>query len=114
MKPDELLAAADLVVVGAYKYPGDDCVPQAIMTAADELATHIQRMYDPTPVDRNWWLSAAGAQEILISSGAITLDATSKYVLVLGCGYHVAATLKTRGDVRRLCEVMGIELREGT
>lgn len=109
MTPDELLAAADAVVQASQEYPGDEWYSQKTATAADKLARHVQRMYDPTPVDWKWWRSVARGKAIYHRQ--LALEYRKKSIEFL-YGYNTIAVMKTRGDVRRLCEVMGIELRE--
>lgn len=113
MNTDELRAAAKLVlskpsVVSKY----DD--------AANKLAQHAQRLYDETPVGEAYAESIA----IEVSQGKhyYTIAERERDCVVLirwsggfhlKCGGFSVSERATRGDVRRLCEALGIELKEG-
>lgn len=110
MNPDELLAVADAVVQALSYYPGDEWYSQKTATAADELATHVQKMYDPTPVDEAWWMAATGGRKAVgFNAGYAAIN--HNRVEFVACGVDFYAS-RERGDVRRLCEMLGIELRE--
>lgn len=100
MNTNELRAAAAKVLSAQSTVP----------LACVKLARHVQRMYDETPVDQEWWKSVVG--EACVYHGVLSFESKRNRVEVW-CTYRIIAVAKTRGDVRRLCEALGIELREG-
>ena len=106
MNTDELRAAADV-----FLGPQDTSQSMAsFYSAANKLARHVQRMYDETPVDQKWWKSVVG--EACVYHGVLSFESKRNRVEVW-CTYRIIAVAKTRGDFRRLCEALGIELMEG-
>lgn len=111
MNHDELRAAADV-----FLGPQDTSQSMAsFYSAANTLARHVQRMYDETPVDEAWLLSVgARRQYYSLFIGAVELDFSSLPAAVwMYVGGKGIKKNPTRGDVRRLCEALGIKLREG-
>lgn len=122
MNRDELLAAAELVrnageIIGS-PYPHEDDA-RACLLACARLARHVRRLYDPTPVDEAF-ATAASAGEIVGSTYFPIVEREHDCVTLirwsggyhLKCGGFSVAERATRGDVRRLCDALGVTLRE--
>jgi len=119
---DELRAAAEYVL----KVHEPRLTKKHMHAKTDEavaiLARHVQRMYDDTPVDEVWLLSVGASRQFhSLPIDAVELKFSSLPVAVWILPEAVWMYLEgkgikenpTRGDVRRLCEALGIELREG-
>lgn len=98
MTNEELLTAADKVLNSRSIVP----------LAAVKCAEYVRRMLDETPCDEEWFMSVFGELEIEVSY--------RRGVWITHCGLYAEGNIisktKTRGQVRRLCEDLGIELRE--
>lgn len=116
MTDDDLRKAADRVMQAAQEFPNDDWLSQATVTAADELAVHVQRLYDPTPVDEEW-LKAVGffGRDGVYRKGKLCVECYESDEWTMWLREEMVKNGSiTRGDVRRLCEVFGIKLKETT
>jgi len=122
MSANELRAAADHIVTASQEWPTDEWMSRRTVEAAEILARHVQRMYDETPVDEAWLLSVGASRQLhslLIDAVELGFSSLPLAVWILPEAvwmYLEGKGIKenpTRGDVRRLCEALGIELREG-
>jgi len=90
--------------------------------ACVKLARHVQRMYDETPVSLAFLERLRRVDGGDFSFMAVRLCDDGLHLMgvrgrprngIDGLDDYVAPNVATRGDVRRLCEALGIELREG-
>jgi hypothetical protein len=113
---DEIRQAAELVLSKA-----------TIANKYDNAAQKVARAYlaenDDTAIDEAWLKSIAGSewQDESINFASFDVPCIGMHVGMLEfrrsgdvqlCGPRLAHPPKTRGDVRRLCGALGIELQE--
>lgn len=119
---DELRAAANRIVHrldhDQYGLSEDVEVNHADVS---KIARHVQRMYDETPVSIGFLERLRRADGGDFSFMAVRLCDDGLHLMgvrgrpqngIDGLHDYVAPNVATQGDVRRLCEALGIELRE--
>jgi hypothetical protein len=100
------------------RYPNPECERDADILARAYLAEN-----DDTAIDEAWLKSIAGSewQDESINFASFDVPCIGMHVGMLEfrrsgdvqlCGPRLAHPPKTRGDVRRLCGALGIELQE--
>ena len=108
MSTKELRLDVEYVISAIKAWPRDEW-PDESSDSVEAIARYVQRMLDPTPVDRAWWLSVAEAPTAF--TNGVYAHGFESSVEFWAAGTTIA-NAKTRGQVRQLCSALEIELKE--